>query len=104
MLVISSELYAIMHNTRCCQTKATPLWAIQALLVAKWPVELQYHPKSCIRQTSQLLPKALPFAPGRAPDTSHTEAHTKGVLPAHRFRLRQLVCMSGPSHSFFALT
>ena len=30
---------------------------MQALLVAKWPAELQYHPKSCIRQMSQLLPE-----------------------------------------------
>ena len=30
---------------------------VQALLVAKWPVELQYHHKSCIRQVAQLLPE-----------------------------------------------
>ncbi|DBB03723.1 TPA: hypothetical protein ACH3X3_011034 [Trebouxia sp. C0006] len=30
----------------------------QALLVAKWPVELQYHNKSCIRQMTQLVPEA----------------------------------------------
>ena len=104
MLVSSSEPYAFMHNTVHCQTEATSLWAMQALLVAKGPVELQYHPKSCIRQISQLLPTALPSAPGRAPDASHTKAHAKGVTPAHHFKLRQLVCKSGPNHAFVALT
>ena len=30
---------------------------MQALLVAKWPVELQYHHQSCIQQMAQLLPE-----------------------------------------------
>ena len=39
-------IYARQHNLSltfwCC--------ALQALLTAKWPSELQYHQKSCIRQ------------------------------------------------------
>ena len=37
---------------------------MQALLVAKWPVELQYHTKSCILQMAQLLPEAATSSDG----------------------------------------
>lgn len=45
---------------------------MQALLVAKWPVELQYHNKSCIRQMAQLLPEAAASADG-APHVAFQE-------------------------------
>ncbi len=32
--------------------------------MAKWPVELQYHNKSCIRQMAQLLPEAAASSDG----------------------------------------
>ncbi|DBA80596.1 TPA: hypothetical protein ACH3X1_007856 [Trebouxia sp. C0004] len=44
----------------------------QALLVAKWPVELQYHNKSCIRQMAQLLPEAAASSDG-APNIAFQE-------------------------------
>ncbi|DBA75610.1 TPA: hypothetical protein ACH3X2_009160 [Trebouxia sp. C0005] len=50
-------------------------WSVatqQALLVAKWPVELQYHNKSCIRQMAQLLPEAAASADG-APHVAFQE-------------------------------
>ena len=75
---------------------------MQALLAAKWPMELQYHPKSCIRQMSQLLPTALPAE--RAPSASCTAPHEKGVTYAHRINLRQLCCKLGPNRAFVALT
>lgn len=42
------------------------VFGMQALLVAKWPVELQYHNKSCIRQMAQLLPEAAASSDGAA--------------------------------------
>lgn len=48
------------------------VFGMQALLVAKWPVELQYHNKSCIRQMAQLLPEAAASSDG-APHAAFEE-------------------------------
>ncbi|DBB15937.1 TPA: hypothetical protein ACH3X3_003311 [Trebouxia sp. C0006] len=53
----------------------------QALLVAKWPVELQYHNKSCIRQMAQLLPEAAASSE-RAP---HVAFQEKAALQGQPF-------------------
>ncbi len=55
---------------------------MQALLVAKWPVELQYHNKSCIRQMAQLLPEAAASSDG-APNAAFRE---KGALQGQPFK------------------
>ena len=54
---------------------------MQALLVAKWPVELQYHNKSCIRQMAQLLPEAAASSEG-AP---HVAFEEKAALQGQPF-------------------
>ncbi len=69
------------------------VFGVQALLVAKWPVELQYHNKSCIRQITQLLPEAatssdeaphIAFQEKGAPQGQPFEAafREEGVPPA----------------------
>ncbi|KAL3145789.1 hypothetical protein ABBQ38_015166 [Trebouxia sp. C0009 RCD-2024] len=56
-------------------------WCIatqQALLVAKWPVQLQYHPKSCIRHGAQLHPSGPPAGgPRKSQDVEHATPSTK---------------------------
>ena len=51
---------------------------MQALLVAKWPVQLQYHPKSCIRLASQLHPHDPPAGAPRL-SQDHKQASRKGL-------------------------
>ena len=71
---------------------------MQALLVAKWPTELQYHSKSCIRQLAHLLPDQAAAQAKAAPVTFQKhdlQSHLQGRHAAHLLlhpRIRSMPC------------